>query len=423
MTTSILSGALMRAVNLASAIVLASSCLFSVKAESAPPFWELLQQSEARAPFLLESASSIRAAQGQALQATVRPNPTLGLDIENFGQSEPYQGLSNAQTTLSLSQAIEFGGKRVARTEAGNAGVIAAQARSRQAAVDFGYELAIAYATAEVAQARIALFDDASIAAQEDLRATRALVNAGREADLRAVQAQSEASAAQADLEAARAGAQNAFAQLATLSGAQIPYTGVAPSLLPLATNLRVPLVEPPLSSLAVVAAETERDAAMRRVAVERSLRIPDVTTSLGVRRISGDRSTVFVGGLSVPLPLFDQNRGNIATAAAQLEAAEARLAAARLGAANGYRAAAAQARATDGRVAATNQAEAAAEEAYRLARIGYDAGRSPLIELLFARRSLTAAHAAALDARLTRIAAEAALARFLGRTPFGEGQ
>jgi cobalt-zinc-cadmium efflux system outer membrane protein len=130
---------------------------------------------------------------------------------------------------------------------------------------------------------------------------------------------------------------------------------------------------------------------------------------------------TLVVGGLSVPLPLFDKNRGNITAALGQFSAAEARLNAARLEAENGYRAAQAQASAANARVAASTQAQAAAEEAYRLARIGYDAGRTPLVELLIARRNLTTSQSAALDARLARLNAEAALARLSGRIPFGE--
>ena len=259
------------------------------------------------------------------------------------------------------------------------------------------------------------------MAAQEDLRAARALVNAGREADLRAVQAQSAAATAEADLEAARAGALNAFAQLASLAGVPRPYTGVDSSLLPLANNLPPPPAEPPAITPAVASALAEREAAARRVTVERTRAVPDVTALLGIRRLTGDNATVFVGGVSVPLPLFDKNRGNIASSIAQLDAAEARLNAARVEAENGYRSAASQAMASEARVTASAQAQTAADEAYRLARVGYDAGRTPLIELLTARRNLTAAQAATLEARLARITAEAALARLFGRIPFGD--
>ena len=324
------------------------------------------------------------------------------------------------QSTLSIGQPLELGGKRSARVAAGQAGVSAAAARNRQTLVDFGYDLAIAYAAAEAAQARVVFFEDALMAAQEDLRAARALVDAGREADLRAVQAEAASTAAQADVETARADAQSAFAQLASLAGLASPYSGVVDSLLPLANALPPPPNEPPVVAPAVAAAEAEREAAARRIAVERTRAVPNVTPSLGVRRLNGSNDTLFVAGVSITIPIFDKNQGNVAAAIAELEAFDARLNAARLEAENGWRSAAALARAADARVTASTQAEMASSEAYRLARVGYDAGRTPLVELLLARRNLTLAQSAALDARLARIRAEAQLSRLSARIPFG---
>jgi outer membrane protein, heavy metal efflux system len=257
-------------------------------------------------------------------------------------------------------------------------------------------------------------------AAQEDLRGARALVDAGREADLRAVQAEAASATAQADLEVARADAQSAYAQLATLAGASSPYTAVVESLLPLAGKLPAHSDQPPVVAPAVVAAQAERDAALRRIDVERSRGIPDITPSLGVRRLTGSKETVFVAGVSVQIRLFDRNQGNVAAAVAELQGFDARLNAARLEALNGWRSAVALARAADARVTASAQAQMASDEAYRLARVGYEAGRTPLVELLLARRSLTTAQATALDARVARIRAEAELDRLSARMPFG---
>jgi outer membrane protein TolC len=59
--------------------------------------------------------------------------------------------------------------------------------------------------------------------------------------------------------------------------------------------------------------------------------------------------------------------------------------------------------------------------EAYRLARIGYDQGKTSLLELLTLRRALLDAKALTIDARLTRISALATLARLDGRIAFGD--
>jgi outer membrane protein, heavy metal efflux system len=389
-------------------------------AEPAPPYAALFQQAQATAPRLAESQANVRVAEGRALQAGLRPNPTAGFEVENLGVKQDAGSFAEVQMTLSIGQPIELGGKRSARIAAGEADIEAAAARNRQIVTDYGYDFAIAYAAAEAAQARVALLEEALAAAQEDLRGARALVDAGREADLRAVQADAAATTAQADLEAARADAQGAFAQLSSLAGALSPYTGVADSLLPLAADLPAPPDQPPVATPAVVAAQAEREAALRRIAVERTRAVPDITPSLGVRRLTGSDETVFVAGVSVTLRLFDRNQGNIAAATAELSGFDARLNAARLEALNGWRSAVAQARAADARLTASSQAQMASDEAYRLARVGYEAGRTPLVELLLARRSLTAAQATVLDARLARIRVEAQLARLSARIPFG---
>jgi cobalt-zinc-cadmium efflux system outer membrane protein len=405
------------------AFVLSSTGLFgalSAKAEPAPPYAALFRQVETAAPRLLESQANVRAAMGRSDQAGVRPNPSVGLEVENFGGKTNLGSLATEQTTVSVNQPIELGGKRGARIAAGAAGVGAAQAQNRRVVVDFGFDLALAYAAAEVTEARTGLYQDGVNSAAEDLRAAQALVDAGREAVVRAVQARAASAAAESDLETARAESEDALARLSALVATPNPYTSVTSSLLTLADGLQPPPADPPAVFPAVAAAEAERDAARQRVNVERTRAAPNVTLSFGVRRFSGDGTPAFVGGVLVPLPLFDRNRGNITAALGEFDAADARLSATRTEAETGWRAAVAQANAAETRRAAAGKAAMAAEETYRLTRTGYEAGRTPLIELLTARRNLTDAQLRLLDARVARIRTEAILARLSGRIPFG---
>jgi len=104
-----------------------------------------------------------------------------------------------------------------------------------------------------------------------------------------------------------------------------------------------------------------------------------------------------------------------------QLRAAGARLNSARLALQGNWRAAFAQARATVLRLKASDESEAAAREAYRLGRIGYDAGRTPLIELLAIRRSLSEAQLRSVEARFARVRAQIILFHLVGQVPFEE--
>lgn len=386
-------------------------------AESAPPYAALLAQARGASPRLAAAQAGADQARGLALQAAVRPNPVLGLEVENLTGSGPYSGLDLAETTASLSQTLELGGKRAARMAAGQADVRAAEARAGAERSAFAADLALAYAEAEAALARVIQAEEQWKAAETDARAVAELVAAGREAQLRGLQAQAEQAAARAERDEAQASADAAFARLSALAGVSVVYDAVGESLL--ARSAPMPnAAEAETPALAV--ARAERDAADARRAVQRGLSVPDVTVSAGLRRLAGDDATALVAGISLPLPLFDRNRGARAAAEAELTASQARLRQAQFDAAADLRAARAQARAAEGRAEAAGSAETAAAEAYRLARIGYEAGRLPLLELSSARRALAAARIRTLDARLAKARAEIDIARLTGRAPFG---
>ncbi|MDE8420516.1 TolC family protein, partial [Klebsiella pneumoniae] len=76
---------------------------------------------------------------------------------------------------------------------------------------------------------------------------------------------------------------------------------------------------------------------------------------------------------------------------------------------------------AADRKAEAAQRTMATAEEGYRLARIAYQAGKSPLIELLAARHNLGVARGVILDAAIARLDARANLARLQGLTITGE--
>ena len=404
--------------------MMAATCVVALcsgaRAQVAPPFATLLEQT-ADAPRVAMSEAEIRRAEGLSQQAHARPNPNVSVLTENVAGSSPYGGFDRAETTLQYNQPIELGGKRSSRIAAGEAGVTAARARDRDARIAYAYDLARAYAGAEIAGQRIALAEDEVEEAQNDLKAARALVEAGKEAQLRSLQAETSLNEVSAELESAKASQIAALARLSALAGVDEPFIGLAESLLdgPVITPAYGPV--DPLATTGYLAALAEREAADRRLDAERKRAMPDITANLGVRRLEYDNATAFVGGVTIPLNIFDRNRGNIAASRAESDAAEARLAQARNEARAEAQAATAQLAASETRVKAAETAQATANEAYRLARIAYEVGKSPLVELLAARHGLGAARGVVLDAKTARFQARAQLFRLQGRTFSGD--
>ncbi|WP_311270173.1 TolC family protein [Sphingobium sp. WCS2017Hpa-17] len=406
-----------------SGMVLAT-CLLAgvapVRAQIAPPFAQLFRETE-HAPRQVELQAEADKAAGLARQAHARPNPTVSLMTENVAGDRPYDGFGRSENTFQINQPIELGGKRSARIAAGEAGIEAAQARTREGRLTFAYDLARAYAAAEIADRRIDLAQDEVEEAEADLKAARAMVQAGKEARLRSLQAETDANAMRAMLDAARADRVGAYSRLSALSGQPIAFAGLAePLLARLEARSGYGPVDP-RSSAPFLTAKADSEAARHRVALAERQAVPDLTVSVGLRRLEIDNANALIAGISLPFPLFDRNRGNIDAAQADLRGAEARKAALLLETEAEIKASLALNDAADARAIAADRTLRTAEESYRLARIAYEAGKSPLIELLAARHGLGTARGIVLDAAATRFDARARLARLSGRTITGE--
>lgn len=416
-----MNGSIRRQRKLALAGLLAVLCPAGTAwSQTAPPFSHLLHQAE-RSPRVTALQADVARARGLAEQARVRPNPSVNVYAENFAGDLINNARNQQQTTFQIDQPIELGGKRSARIAAGEAGIVAAQARTLDGRLAYATELARAYAGAEIAARRIKRAEDEVEEMTAVLNVTAALVKAGKEARLRQVQAETELNTLQADLETTRAQQTAALARLSALAGSPTPFTGVSESLLDRMSARPTTGPMDPLQSTVVRVADAEREAAARQVTVQQRLAIPNVTAQLGVRQLRVASGPAIVAGLSVPLPFFDRNKGNIAAARADLEGAEARAAAVRLEANANSRAALALIEAADLRSAAAERTLRTAEEGYRLARIAYQAGKSPLIELITARRALGDAQTVILDAASARFDARTNLARLSGLTITGE--
>jgi cobalt-zinc-cadmium efflux system outer membrane protein len=389
-------------------------------AEPAPSFAALLDRIGVT-PSAVEADALSDAAEARVRQARVRPNPVVSLEVENALGSGPFDGYANAETTLSVSQDLELWGRRRARVGAASAEAGTAALQRDLALIEAAGRLALTYAEAEAAERRAVLAEEGLSLAVADARAALALVDKGREPVLRGIQAESEAAAARATSDEALAERDAAFARLTAVAMLSRPVTAIAVSLLDQDAG---PVGPSPVSMgaatvPAVRVAEAQRTAAERRIDVERTAARPDVTASIGLRRFEADDATALTFGVSLPLPLFDRNRGNIDAARAEYRAADARLAQARLDAGADRAAATARLGASASRVSAADAGVAAGEEAYRLSRIGFDAGRIAQLELRASRAALINARNAAVEARLARVRAEIDLARLEGRAPF----
>lgn len=360
-------------------------------------------------PRIVGPQQDVAAAEALIEQAGLRPNPQVSLEVENIVGTGMFSGLQASEYTMAAELPLELGGKRRARIEAAEAEFAVAQLQGEFALAELGLVVRQRYVTAVAAQARVELFEDILERERELARIAGALVDAGREPPLRALRAQATLAETEAELKAAQADALAARYALGALWGEE-----EAPEV-----PASFPDIEPPYELLADYAglqtqvAAAERRAAEAEIGRERTLRVPDPTVSAGVKRFEESNEQAFLVGVSVPLPLFNRNQGNIAAAQARARAAAARESVARLE----YRQAVIDARADY--LAAEARAETLetdslpqAEEALRLVQIGYRNGRFPLLEVLSAAEARDTIRQSLIEAREAR---ERAAARLIG--------
>ncbi|GGD65670.1 TolC family protein [Lacimicrobium alkaliphilum] len=91
-----------------------------------------LQKTLQGNPELQQYPYKQRMAEAEKLQASLRPNPEIGIELENVIGSGRNAGVDNLEATLSFSQLIELGGKRQQRIEF-------ASAKQRRLEAEFTY--------------------------------------------------------------------------------------------------------------------------------------------------------------------------------------------------------------------------------------------------------------------------------------------
>lgn len=356
----------------------------------------------AASPALRAAETQIEADRQGRAQAGVLPNPEFSLGTENVAGSGPYQGFRSAETTAGLSWRIELGGKRGARSGVADAGVGASRAELSAARLDLYREVTRAYIDLLAAQRAIALEQERAQLAGDMVRVARARVDAGREPLIQVRKAEVVASTAAIALtksERLAAASRSTLSRMAGGRPVQVQpdaawYEDLGPD--PAAQ----PVTSPAPSSPDLLRRKAEIERSQAQFRLQQTEAVPDVTVNAGVRRYSDSSDTVFLVGLSVPIPVLNRNQGGIERSRlligkSELEAQQAeRQLVQELGQA--------QAELEIAWREARSLKEVvlpAAEAAFGFAREGYAGGKFPFLDVLDAQRTLFDAKAQLNDA------------------------
>ncbi|AFU44959.1 cobalt-zinc-cadmium efflux system outer membrane protein [Acidovorax sp. 69] len=351
------------------------------------------------------------ATEGQVLQGRSRPNPELAYSLEDTRSKTRTQ-------SWQLNLPVELGGKRAARTKAAEKTREQAQAQLAELQATVRANVAAAYFDVLTAQDRLVLARDSAALAKSSTDTVSKRVAAGKVSPVEESKARVAEAGVRVELAQAASEQRNALSRLFALLGRiDAPYTVLEGKAENLPSVPSIADLQPLISSApGVVLARIEVDRRKALTALEQSKRVPDVTVSFGMQRSNETQRNVLLFGVSVPLPVFDRNQGNLLEALKledkardELQAATVRL-----------HSEVAQARERLSTITAEVQSLQqevlpGAKSAYDAATIGFENGKFNFLEVLDAQRTYFTAKSQYLKALGEAHRAAADIDRLLG--------
>jgi RND family efflux transporter MFP subunit len=276
-------------------------------------------------PELSVFLSEIQVREARIIQARVFQNPEIELEIENIFGNKDLKEFDGAESTLSLGQTIELGGKRSKRTNLAALDRDLAQWDFEGKKLDVVLEVTKSFLDLLSEQEQVRLHEELVKLAEQSFDTVSARVQAGKASPIDETKASAALSLAKIELERARRSLDAARRKLSVLLGGTLPVFFTAKG--PLDVSPSVPTYEELLEWIHgnPDIARWEKEAEQRSIALalEKANRIPNPVIKGGVRHFNEAEETAFVVGISLPLPIFNTNRGSILEAEKRLTKAE----------------------------------------------------------------------------------------------------
>lgn len=349
---------------------------------------QALEAAFSNNPELAAAQWDIGIAQGDLQQAGLMPNPQVSWEAEDTRRN-------SRTTTVLINQQIELGGKRGARVDVASRNQDAVGIELERKRNVLRADVIQAFSSASTAQQRVLLARQSLELAERGLRVAQGRIKSGKTSPVEGTRAEVQLSEVRLELRRAERDEASALQQLALVMGAPLPVFLVVGD-----SSRSMPAVPDPLLLLDRI----DRTAELRLTALqidqreaslelERAQRIPDLTVSVGSQYDALERERVNVVGLSMPIPLFNRNQGNVLAAARRTDQARDLRNASELRLRTEIQTTLDQWRTANTEVASFNQTILpAAQSAVDTATRGFEMGKFNFLDVLDAQRTLISA-------------------------------
>lgn len=370
-------------------------------------------------PEIAVAIREVEANDGVVRQAGIIPNPDVAALVEDTNRA-------TRTTTLQLNQPIELGGKRSARIQAAERSRDAAATELAAKRADVRAEVIAAFYDVLTAQERFHLAQSSVELAQRATTVASKRVTAGKVSPVEETKAKIAESGVRVELAHAASELAHLRRKLAATWGSAAPsfdHVEGQVAALPAINQLNELLVKLEHSpNLNRARNEVARRQALSDV--EKSRQVPNLTLNVGAKRDEQLGRTQAIVGVSIPLPLFDRNQGNLQEALSREDKARDELKAVQVRLTNEL------SQSYDRFMAARqevgllqNDILPGAQSAYDAATKGYEYGKFSFLDVLDAQRTLFQAQSQYLRALAEAHRSAAGIDRVLGNTEAAIGQ
>lgn len=276
------------------------------------------------APSLDVAEAEVGIKKAEKKQASLIPNPIADVEVENIWGSGIYRGWNAAQTTYSLWQTIELGGKREARRNFANSQTGIAYWEAEIVRQNLYYELVVAFIETYRSQEKLKIAQERLDIAEKTAEIVEVQVRAGKVSPIQRRRTKISLKSAQVALREALSQLIQTKKKLSLMWGSSCPdFENVTFNLHDYQTPFSLCELAPGLFNTPDFAKSDQAIlTALQNLKLQRANRIPDLTVRAGYRTHNETHDHSFVIEAQLPIPIFNQNQGNIAKARVEINQA-----------------------------------------------------------------------------------------------------
>ncbi|MDD3954727.1 MAG: TolC family protein [Lentisphaeria bacterium] len=286
---------------------------------------EARQLVKQRSPALAAAWHAIQVQSALQRQARLPLNPEISAELEEFAGSGEFSGIDNASARVGLSREILTGAKQKMALQAAEVEFASVLCSYRSLLNELAIQVETRFYAVYFLQEELKLKCERLELLEETGEIIRKRVNAGERSSLDLLKQQTEQTDAVLSVKKTRRQLLEAQATLASTWGElqprSLPVTSEWQRIPPLSIEI---LQNAMKTSPAWQNSQIEISRANAALAVEQSRKYPNVEVEGGFQHSRENDNWALFVGVSMPLPIFDRNQGNIAAAQAKLHQVKA---------------------------------------------------------------------------------------------------